>query len=108
MTRTPRNYQGMNPSHKLIGDLIPKFMQKIGRNYEQKPDLILKAWSDLIGPQLLPMTQAVSFMDGILTVKVKNSTLHSLLSQNEKGRLLNKMKEMFPGIILTNIVFRIG
>ena len=54
------------------------------------------------------MTQAVAFADGVLVVKVKNSTLHSLLSQNDKLRILTMLRQKFPRVEIHNICFRIG
>ncbi len=89
-------------------DLLPKVMGGLEGSYKERPDLVLAAWPQIIGEKLAPMTEAVSFVSGVLTVKVRNSTLHSLLSQNEKGRLLNKLKESFPSAVIRNIIFRIG
>jgi hypothetical protein len=41
-------------------------------------------------------------------VKVKNSTLHSLLRQNDKARIMANLKAKFPHVRINNIVFRIG
>lgn len=89
-------------------DLLPRVLAKIGEVYQQRADLILAMWPDIIGAKLATMTQAVSFTDGILVVKVKNSTLHSLLSQYEKLRLLNLLRKKFPSVEIKNIYFRIG
>lgn len=106
--RTPKNYDGTDsPLHK-ISDLLSTAVNKIRDNHQERPDLVLAAWPEVIGPQLAAMTQAVSFKDGILLVRVKNSTLHSLLSQNDKPRILASFKNKFPRIQLRNIIFRIG
>lgn len=106
--RTPRNYDGIKPTGKLLGDLLPKVFSDIGDTYNKRGDLILAAWPEIIGEKLAPMTAAVAFEGGVLTVKVKNSTLYSLLSTHEKGRLLKALKEKFPKSTIRNIVFRMG
>jgi hypothetical protein len=88
--------------------LLPLVLTKIGEVYQQRSDLILAMWPDIIGIKLATMTQAVSFADGILVVKVKNSTLHSLLNQHEKLRLLHLLRQKFPHVKIKNIYFRIG
>ena len=93
---------------RRLDDLLPGVLQKIGRIHQMRPDLVLAAWPEIIGEKLAPMTQAVSFEEGILVVKVKNSTLHSLLSQNDKFRILRKLRQKFPKMAIKNIVFRIG
>ena len=89
-------------------ELLPRVLAKIGEVYQQRADLILAMWPEIMGPKLAAMTQAVSFTDGILVVKVKNSTLHSVLNQYEKLRLLNQLRQKFPHVEIKNIYFHIG
>lgn len=107
-SRTPKQYEGTQVTSRRMTDLIPCVLAKIGEVYQQRSDLILAMWPDIIGAKLATMTQAVSFSEGVLVVKVKNSTLHSLLSQHEKSRLLNMLRQKFPHVEIRNIYFRIG
>lgn len=107
-TRTPKQYDGTQVTSHRIHDILPAVLAKIGSVYQQRPDLILVMWPELIGSKLAAMTQAVSFTDGILVVKVKNSTLHSLLSQNEKTRLVGLLRQKFPRVEIKTIHFRMG
>ena len=106
--RTPRQYDGTQVTSRRLTDLLPDVLSKIGEVYQQRSDLILAMWPEIIGSKFASMTQAVSFSNGVLLVKVKNSTLHSLLSQNEKMRLLNLLRQKFPHTEIKNICFRIG
>lgn len=107
-TRTPKNYDGTKITTRQVCDLLPSVLSKIEGVYQQKSDLILEAWPHVIGTKLATMTQAVSFVDGVLVVKVKNSTLHSLLNQNDKPRILNLLRQRFPNVTIKTVVFRIG
>lgn len=107
-SRTPRQYDGTRVTTHRMTDLLPGVLAKIAEVYEQRSDLILAMWPDIIGPKLADMAQAISFADGVLVVKVKNSTFHSLLSQYEKVRLLNLLRKRFPQTEIKNIYFRIG
>jgi hypothetical protein len=106
--RTPRNYDGIQPTGKHIKQLLPEILKQVGEIYQDRPDLILAAWPEVVGERFAPMAQAVSFNSGILMVKVKNSTLHSVLSQEQKPRLLKSLREKFPSVAIRNIMFRIG
>lgn len=108
MARAPKNYTGTQPTGRHLAPLLSSAMNQIGASYKDRPDLILAAWPKIIGEKFAPMAQAVSFEDGVLTIKVKNSTLHSLLSVNEKARLLQGLREKFPTVTIRNINFRIG
>lgn len=92
---------------RLMGQLLPGYLQRVGRLYQQSPDLILKAWPTVVGPQLAPMTRALSFYDGILTVAVTNSTLYSLLSQHDKPRIIQHLREKFPHTTIKTVAFRL-
>lgn len=95
-------------TNKLLSDLLPKALGSIGAMHRDRPDLVVAAWPQLIGPKLAPMTKAVSFENGVLFVKVSNSTLYSLLSQHERGKLLKSLREKFPSLEIKNIHFRMG
>ncbi len=106
--RTPRGYDGSGLTAHHIRDLLPSLLHGIGESHQNRGDLILAAWPEIIGRQLSPMTQAIAFDDGFLTVKVKNSTLYSLLSQHEKPKILKSLRSKFPQTFIKNIIFRIG
>lgn len=106
--RTPRNYDGSEITTHRLHDLMPEVLSRISTTFADRPDLILAAWPDVIGERLAPMTKAVSFIDGVLTVTVKNSTLYSLLSKNDKPKLVQALKMKFPKILIKTILFRIG
>ncbi|MBJ7450153.1 MAG: DUF721 domain-containing protein [Parachlamydiales bacterium] len=107
-SRTPRNYDGLQPTGRQIKDLLPHVLKQISQTYGQRADLLFAAWPQIIGPQLAPMTKPLSYHDGVLTIMVRNSTLHSLLSQHEKPRILKNLKDKFPSTKIVNIVFRMG
>lgn len=106
--RTPKNYDGTSPTTHRMNDVLPAVLRQIGEVYQDRPDLLLAAWADVIGEKLAPFTLAVSFQFGVLTVKVKNSTLHSLLSTTEKPKILKSLRQKFPRMTINNIVFRLG
>lgn len=106
--RTPKNYDGTRLTTHEVASLLPGVLTQIGEVYCQRPDLILAAWPEVIGKQLAGMTEAVSFHEGVLVVKVRNSTLHSLLSQNDKQRVISSLRQKFPNILIKTVIFRMG
>jgi hypothetical protein len=106
--RLPKNYDGTSITTHKMSDLLGVVVDQIRDKYKENPGMVLEAWPEVIGSKLAGMTQAVSFDEGVLTVKVKNSTLHSLLSLNDKPRIMASIKSKFPGVLIKNIVFRIG
>lgn len=95
-------------TNKQLKDLLPKVLGRIGALHRDRPDLVVAAWPQIIGEKLSSMTKAISFVDGVLSVKVSNSTLYSLLSQHERGRLLTSLRAKFPSVEIKNIHFRLG
>ncbi|MCP5470085.1 MAG: DUF721 domain-containing protein [Chlamydiales bacterium] len=102
-------YRGETPAltARHIRDVLPRVMRNIGKVYSDRPDLVLKAWPEIVGSKLAPMTRAISFIDGILVVHVKNSTLHSLLVQHDRPRILKSLRSKFPKTTIKSVVFRL-
>lgn len=107
-TKNPKNYDGNQLTAHRIGDLLPQALEQITEHFSDRPDLILAAWPDIIGPKLASMTKAISFQGGVLSVVVRNSTLYSLLNQNDKPKILANLRKKFPKIVIKTVLFRIG
>jgi predicted nucleic acid-binding Zn ribbon protein len=108
MKRTPKNYDGILSPMKTISQLLPEWANQFQRGKKEAFSDLLHAWPEIIGPKMAKWTEAVSFVDEVLTVIVKSSTLYSVLCQHEKPQLLAKIKERFPNITVKTIVFRVG
>lgn len=106
--RTPRNYNSTQVVTHRLNEVLSVVLGQVSEAYKDRPDLILASWPEVIGPQLAPMTHAVSFLEGVLVVNVKNSTLYSLLSRNDKPRLLQNLRKMFPKVQIKTIHFKFG
>ena len=88
-----------------MADLLPDMMNELGKKAGDPKEEIFKFWRELMGENRASMTEPVNFVDGILTVKVKSSTLYSLLVAHERPRLLGRLQEKFS---IRNLVFRVG
>lgn len=95
------------PTSRHIREILPRILQDIGKVYKDRPDLILAAWPEIIGSKLASMTKAHSFINGILLVFVKNSTLYSLLVQHDRARILKNLRSKFPNTTIKSVVFRL-
>lgn len=98
----------MTLTNKHLKDLLPSVLRTIDSRRNERPDLILEGWSQVVDEKWRGMTQAISFEKGVLMVKVKNAALYSLLVQQEKEQLLRKLQSKFPRSEIKNIIFRIG
>lgn len=104
----PKGYNGTAVTTHKFSDVLPFVISRISKVHEDRPDLVLAAWPHVIGPKMAQFTQPISFVNGILTVKVKNSTIHSLLTQNDKPKILNALRQKFPDVRISNVYFRLG
>lgn len=106
--RIPRNYNGSGRTNRDLKEVLDNVLSRLGKLRHARPELVVAAWPSVVGPRHAKMTQAESFSDGTLTVRVTNSTLYSLLVQRERGRLLDTLKGMFPNAGIKRIYFRMG
>lgn len=104
--KNPSNYQGTKRTSHQIKEILPQVLYKLGLMYQERGDLVLSSWPEIVGPTLAPMTEAMSFKDGILYVLVKNSTLYSLFTQNEKQKILKSLRSKFPKVVIKTVIFR--
>lgn len=106
--QNPKYYDGTHLTSHHVRDLLPKVLSDINSRQQERPETLIAAWPAIIGDKIAPMTRALSFREGVLTVAVKNATLFSLLNEREKGKILHRLRQTFPQIQIHNIIFRIG
>lgn len=93
---------------RCIGNIIPEVLSSIEKKFKSNPVNIIESWPTIIGRELAAMTKVVSLEDGVLTVKVKSSTLYSLLNNYEKDKILKKMQSNFSEKVIRKLCFKIG
>ncbi len=103
--RTPKGYNGTKTTGRRISELLPGLLVELGKRAADPREEIFQAWGVAIGEKMAPLTEPLSFLDGVLTVKVKSATLYSLLCQHERPRLLKQLQAKFP---VRHLQFRIG
>lgn len=106
--RTPQNYDGSKVTSHHVTNLLPLVLSSISSSFTARPDLILAAWPGIVGKHVASSSEATAFVDGVIHVKVRNSTLYSLLAKHEKSRLLAIFKARFPSTQIRGIVFKMG
>jgi hypothetical protein len=103
--RTPRHFDGTQITGKMIGDILPKLLKEITTKTQDPREAVFQEWFLAIGEKMAPFTQPLSLNNWVLTVKVKSSTLYSLLSQHERLPLLRRLQKKFP---IVDLQFKIG
>lgn len=107
--RTPFGYDGPGITSHTLQEFLPRLTQRLECVYHAHPNLVIETWPKVVGEVLAPMTRATAFVDGVLRVTVKTSTLLSVLSNPvDKQRIMAALCERLPGLVIENIVFKIG
>jgi hypothetical protein len=94
--------------NRHLRDLLPRALQKIEGKRQERPDLVIAAWKEVIPEKWRPWTEAIAFEKGVVMVKVKNAALYQLLVQQKQGTLLHQLQEKVPEAVLNSIKFLIG
>jgi hypothetical protein len=106
MKRTPKFYDGTGKTAKTLGELLPEVFKTVKNpSGDFRDEEVFRYWNTLGGESMAPMTEPISLVGGVLTVKVKSSTLYSLLRGVERARLENELREKFQ---IRGLVFRPG
>ena len=106
--RLPRSYDGHRTTLRHVSRIAPGLLKKLSPDQCQQHKLVLNAWAAVVGPAVAGMTRAIDFSQGILTVKVTNSSLYALLRNREKSRVLCLLRKKFPNVTIQDILFRMG
>lgn len=107
-SRLPKGYDGTGATNSSLSDLLARALERLSQHRGAEPAAVLAAWPEIVGPQYAALARAVSFVDGVLTVKVANATCYSLLCQYEKGKILGRLRQRFPASSIKNVLFRMG
>lgn len=108
LRRKSRTYDGTEITSRQLRDILPLVTGKLAQVAEGGGERVIAAWAPLVGPRIASLSEAISFTEGALLVRVKSSTLYSLLVQQEKKRLLLALREKFPNVTIKTILFRMG
>lgn len=102
--KNPRGYRGKKSTNHSAKGLVGKWLSTIsGTNAS---DEIIAAWPEIVGPKFATMSEAVGLYEGVLRIRVKNSTLYTLFVQYEKERLRSELQARFT--LVKDIDFKMG
>ena len=88
--------------------VLQKTLKKTGVKEKLKENSTHLIWREVVGEKIARLTQVIELNEGVLKVKVDNSTLYSLLVEHEKQRLLKILQTRLPKLKIKNLLFRIG
>jgi len=91
-----------------VGDALEGVMRKLGLQERLTEGQIFKAWKEIVGDWFALHTCPDRIRDGVLYVRVVQSTVHYELDRNCKARIIQKLKARFGAGRVRDIRFRIG
>ena len=106
--RIPKDYDGLKPTGRKIEDMLPSMLAFIQDSQQRSIEILETCWNEIVGKKISESTKVYNYQKVVLYIKVKNATLLSILSSQEKRRLMHNLKEKLPNIELTNLVFQFG
>lgn len=94
MSRTnPRFFSGIQITSHPLQHLLGKWLRAFDKRIQTSPEKAFFAWDSVVGPRIASLARPLSFEDGILIVKVQNSTLLSLLAGAERDQIANRLRK---------------
>lgn len=91
-----------------VADTLEKVMRQLGLAERLTEGQILAAWKDIVGEWFALHTCPDRIRDGVLYVRVVQSSVHYELDRNWKQRIIQKLKARFGGGKVRDVRFRVG
>ncbi|MEX1013203.1 MAG: DUF721 domain-containing protein [Waddliaceae bacterium] len=99
---------GTKVTTKKLKDLLPKTLAEIRKQSQVPTEQIQAYWPEIVGDKISQMSSVEKYSEGVLSIKVQNATLLSLLSQYEKHKILKQYRKYFPNVSFADARFRLG
>lgn len=97
-----------NRGPENIADILGRLFTSRGWGRKNDRLRLERAWAEAAGPVLLKDTRVNGLRRGVLEVEVKNAVLIQELTQFHKRGLLGQLRQLLPGVTLTDLKFRAG
>jgi predicted nucleic acid-binding Zn ribbon protein len=93
---------------RLVGETLEKVMRDLGLDDRLTEGQVLAAWKDIVGEWFALHTCPDRLRDGVLIVRVVQSSVHYELERNWKPKIVQNLKKRFGGNRIRDIKFRLG
>ncbi len=91
-----------------LGEILSRLFTARGWGRKQERLRLEQAWNRAAGGKTTEHTRVGALRRGVLEVTVDNAVLLQELAHYQKRRLLEQLRKLLPGTILTDIRFRAG
>ena len=93
---------------RVVGETLEKVMRQLGLQERLTEAQILSAWKEIVGEWFALHTCPDRLRDGVLYVRVIQSSVHCELDRNWKPAIIRKLKARFGASRIRDIRFRVG
>jgi predicted nucleic acid-binding Zn ribbon protein len=93
---------------QAVGDALEKVMKTLGLSERLTEGQILGAWKEIVGEWFALHTHPERIRNGVLYVRVVQSSIHCELDRNWRVEIIRKLKVRFGGNKVRDIKFRVG
>lgn len=106
-----RGYRETAPApdcSQRVSDALGKVMRSLGLQERLTEAQILAAWKEVVGEWFALHTCPERIRDGVLHVRVVQSSIHYELDRNWRAEIVRKLKARFGPGRVRDIRFRVG
>jgi len=93
---------------RTVGETLEKVMRQLGLQERLTEVQILSAWKEIVGEWFALHTCPDRIRDGVLFVRVIQSSVYYELDRNWRPKIVQKLKARFGANRVRDIRFRIG
>jgi len=93
---------------QAVGETLEAVMRKLGLQERLTESQILGAWKEIVGEWFSLHTCPDRIRDGVLYVRVVQSSIHYELDRNWKPKIVQKLKTRFGAGKVRDVRFRVG
>jgi predicted nucleic acid-binding Zn ribbon protein len=93
---------------QAVSETLEKVMRRLGLDERLTEGQVLAAWKDIVGDWFALHTCPDRIREGVLYVRVIQSSIHCELEMNWKPRIIQRLKARFGANRIRDLRFRLG
>jgi predicted nucleic acid-binding Zn ribbon protein len=93
---------------QMVAGPLAKLMNQLGLKERLGEEEVLAAWKDVVGEFIAQHAEPQRLKDGVLFVRVLQSTVHYELDRVWKPKILEKLRARFGRNMIREVRFRMG
>lgn len=104
----PPKYTNDQKGPEAIGEVMSRLFAARGWGRQQERLRLERAWEQTVDPKHASHTRLSGVKRKVLEIEVRGAVLLQELTQFHKKKILEKMRQLLTGVVITDIRFRPG